>query len=341
MLIPTFIEAAGIRIPVIDGWAGPQLEHAAPLEPVAWVANEWIHGRFPDLLDRIERGEDADDAMQRGFFAARPYPEDITDERKSMWRNLTGVEIGDDPVLVGSMMSRPSFLLPRRALVQILHAVAQMRAAAARRPRLPSTLPPDQPIAEPQNAGLFTRTTTDQGPFEKERVALGDVEDAAAALDAVQANVKTEEDRAHAATKRRQLLDQLELHGLLDEARAPEKRAYLEGFRLPKLRDYVDAAMALRAYYRGPTRATFNLGPAPERLLDGNVSLDWFRVPSPPPAGTAPESWLAFAEQLLGENPREGEAGEIVFGAGGRRYHLQWRRDVDRPAVVAACESVR
>jgi hypothetical protein len=177
--------------------------------------------------------------------------------------------------------------------------------------------------------------------LEDERIALGHVEDLAVALDAAQANARTDDDRAAMSVMRRQLLGKLKAHGLLDEARAPEKRAYLEGFRLPKLRDYVDAAMALRVYYRSPARAKYRLAPAPARLLDGNVSLDWFRVPSPPPAGTSQESWLAHAEQLLHESPREGEAGEIFSSAGVDRYRILWRRDADRPAVVGAHQSMR
>jgi hypothetical protein len=306
------------------------------------VANTWIHGEFPDLLDRIERGEDADDPMQRGFFAGRPYPEDITGERKAAWKKLTGCDIDDDPVLVGSPMVRQSFLLPRRALVEILHAIAKMRAESATLPRNPPGVSAaSEPSASLPTAQLFTQTPTDQPPFEEERIALGDVEDAVAALDAMQANARTEDDRVQIAMRRRKLLDRLELHGLLDDARAPEKRAYLEGFRLPKLRDYVDAAMALRAYYHSPARATHKLAPPPQRLLDGSVSLDWFRVPSATPPGLTRESWTAMAEQLLGESPRDGEAGEILSSMAGRQYRIQWRRDYDSPAVVAADETLR
>ena len=263
-------------------------------------------------------------------------PEDLTEETKAVWRHLTGTDPGDDPVLVGSVMTYPSLVLPRGALVEILHAIARMRAAAATRPRLPPAVTPasvDAAVRPP--AQLFTQTPTDQPPSELERVALGDVEDLAVALDAAQANAKTEDDRAAVAEMRRLLLGKLELHGLMDEARAPEKRAFLEGFRLPTLRDYVDAACALRAYYRGATRATYTLGPAPEHLLDGNVSLDWFRVPNRTPEGATPESWLAYAEHVLHGQMPSGAGGDIPARSGAQWYRIQWRRDRDQPAVVA------
>jgi hypothetical protein len=129
LLDEKFIEAGGVRITLTDAAAGLQLDPVRPFEALAWVANDWIYGRFPDLLERIERGEDA--IGPRGSVT-RPAAADITDERRALWRDATGTDIGDDPLLVSSEMTHRSLLLPRRALVEILHAVAQARTAASR-----------------------------------------------------------------------------------------------------------------------------------------------------------------------------------------------------------------
>lgn len=129
LLDEKFIAAAGVRITLTDAAFGLQLDPVRPFEALAWVANDWIRGWFPDLLERVERGEDA---VGRRGSVTRPAAADITDERRALWRDVTSTDIGDDPVLISSEMTHRSLLLPRRALVEILHAVAQARAAAAR-----------------------------------------------------------------------------------------------------------------------------------------------------------------------------------------------------------------
>jgi hypothetical protein len=339
MTIPSFITAAGLQIPIRDGWGGPQLAHSKPFEALAWVVNRWIHGEFPDLLAQIERGEDADDPMNGGFFAAQPYPEDVTLERKALWKELTNQDIGDDIVLVGSPMTRDSFLLPRTALAQILRATAKMRAEAAKLPRAPRGAPSSNTThPELHHRELFTQEPTNQPPSEDERVALGDVEDAAVALDAMEANIKTDRDRLETIAARRTLLEKLEFWGLVDEPRSSEKRAWLEGFRLPTLRDYVDAAIALRAYYRSSARSQYVREPAPQRLIDGSVSLDWFRKPTLTPSGEAGESWLALVERLIQETSPSGNSGEIFASIGDRKYPILWRRDYYKPAVIGTLD---
>jgi hypothetical protein len=330
MSIPAVLHAAGLRLPISDSWAGPQLDVAGPLEPLAWTVNHWIHGKLPDLLAGVERGEEV---SHRGFYAVRATAEDVTEERAAIWRALGGDDLGDDPVLVGSPMTYEAFVIRRAALVEILRAVARLRTEAARRPRLPSAVTPGEPAPAPQ---LFTRTPTDQPPSEHERAALGAAEDLAVAIDAAEAVASSDAARDAIAVRRRVLLDMLDAQGVLDEARAPEKRAFLEGFRLPALRDYLDAATALRAYHRSPARAALDLGPPPPRVLEGAVSLDWFRAPSPPPPGVSAQTWLAITERALRDAPHDGPAGEITARAADHRYRVRWRRDHDRPAVVAA-----
>jgi hypothetical protein len=254
------------------------------------------------------------------------------------WRDATGTELGDDPVLVTSEMTTRSLLLPRRAVVELLHAIAQLRAAAAMYPRLPLEPGSSQEDAS-EPVGLFTQMATDQPARQVERAGLYALEDLVVAVDTAEAIATTVEEHSDVAAMRHRLLDGLEAHGLLDEVRAAEKRAILEGWRLPKLRDYVDAATALSAHYRSDVRTAQGLERAPGRLLEGAVSLDWFRMPGPRPSGILSDTWLASAELVLRESAPSGAFGRIRSSIHGGMYEVLWRRDYDRPAVIAVHES--
>lgn len=334
LLDEEFLEVAGVRIPLTDAFAGLQLDPARPFEALSWVVNAWIHGEFPGLLERLECGADA---VAPAGQVTRPAQGDITEERVARWRDTTGTELGDDPVLVTSEMTTRSLLLPRHVVVELLHAIAQLRAAAAMRPRLPLEPGSSQEDA-PEPAGLFMQMATDQPARQLERAGLYELEDLAVAVD-TEASATTVDERGDVAAMRRRLLDGLEAHGVLDEGRAAEKRAILEGWRLPRLRDYVDAATALRAYYRSDVREAQGLERAPARLLEGAVSLDWFRLPGPRPSGVRSDTWLASAELVLRESAPSGAAGRIRSSIRDGMYEILWRRDYDRPAVIAVHES--
>jgi hypothetical protein len=123
------VEAAGVRITLTDAAWGLQLDPVPPFEALAYVANDWIYGQFPDLLERVERGEDAIGAHGG---VTRPAAEEIANDTALLWRNATGTDVGDDPVLIRSEMTPRKLLLPRRALIDILRAVTQARAAPRR-----------------------------------------------------------------------------------------------------------------------------------------------------------------------------------------------------------------
>ncbi|HUQ06684.1 MAG TPA: hypothetical protein VM261_29475 [Kofleriaceae bacterium] len=247
-------------------------------------------------------------------------------------------------MVIYSRFVQHGMAFPRAALVEILRAFKKLRDETAHLPR--PEYPPPAPLAAGQALPpdqLFTRAPSEaQPPTEYERKSMADINDMASVLDAAQAAARTPDQRADVTVKRRVLLEEMEAHGLLDEARQHEKRAWLESWRMPTLRDYVDAAIALRRYYASAARATYTLPPPPARLLDGAVSLDWFRRPGATPEGATPDTWLAFCEQVLRENPPGGASGEVLSKIGRRWYQIHWRREVgEPPAVVAASELVR
>lgn len=124
MLDEEVIEAAGVRLTLTDAAFGLQLDPVRPFEALAWVANDWIHGTFPDLLEHVQRGEDA--TSLRGSVV-RVATADITAEQSAIWFDATGTDVGDDPVLIRSDMTPRPLLLPRRALVEILQALELRR----------------------------------------------------------------------------------------------------------------------------------------------------------------------------------------------------------------------
>jgi len=334
------LEAAGVRIPLVSGWDGYQIRPGAPFDQLGWVVGQWTDGRLPELLERVTHGEDAEIP---GFAAVRPRSP-LEPEEVAPWKALTGQEIGDDPVVVYCRHVLHGMAFPRAALVEILRAFQKLRDETAHLPRPehppPAPLAPDQSLPPKQ---LYTRTpSADQPPTEYERESMGDLDDMAVALDAAQSTARSADERADVTVKRRVLLEEMEAQGLLDEARQHEKRAWLECWRMPTLRDYVGAAIALRRYFASTARATYGLPAPPARLLDGAVSLDWFRRPGPTPDGATPETWLAFCEQVLHENPPGGASGEVLSKVGGRWYQIHWRREAGEHAtVVAASELVR
>jgi hypothetical protein len=340
LTVKNHLEAAGVRIPLVSGWNGYQIRPGAPFDQLGWVVGQWTDGHLPELLERVARGEDAEIV---GFAVIKPrYP--LEPEEVAPWKALTGEDVGDDPVVIYTRFVQHGMAFPRAALVEILRAFKKLRDETAHlpRPEEPPPVPPSPAASLPPDQ-LFTRTpSSDQPPTEYERVSMAEIDDMASALDVAQAAARTPDQRADVSVKRRVLLEELEAHGLLDEARQHEKRAWLESWRMPTLRDYVDAAIALRRYYASEARATYKLPAPPARLLDGAVSLDWFRRSGPTPEASTPDTWLAFCELVLHENPPGGAAGEVLSKVGGRWYQIHWRREAgDRPAVVAAAELVR
>ena len=303
------ITAAGVRIPIAYDPTGPVLAHASPFEPLAFVVNEWARGGFPGLLERVERDESAD---WQGFGAVRVTDADLTDDMRATWRSLGGGALVD-PFIVVSRLTSPVFVLPRAALVELLHALAELRAEWTRAPWAVPSAP---------------ATTAALPAIMDDREALIRTERLAAEVDAADGN---------AAEKRRILLGELEWYGLLDETRAAERRAQLEQWGLPTLLAYLDAAAALRAYHASADRASCDgLDPPAERLLDANVSLDWFRKRVATPSDMSPDGWLAFCEQALVRAAPDGDAGELVARSGEREFRIRYRVEARSHSVVVS-----
>lgn len=352
MTLPvTHIDVARIRFRVSYWWPTatsvpvPALSLDPPLDALARVVGLSLRGKFPELRERLERGEEAfiKTSSVTSFFAVPAGPEDLTPENLAGWRALAGTDQLEDPVLVGTTLARSSCIVPRAVLLGILRELDLLRERAARDPEIanipppPPEPPPPEPPPEPL---LFCANPLEGAPNVSDRSGVELSEQLAVDLDALEPTATTEDELADVFVKRQLLLGELEGLGLLSEARLADKRAYLERWHLPTLVGYLDAATALRAYYRDPIREQYGLDwRDPDKLLDGDVSLDWFRKPGPTPEGATPSTWLAFCEQVLFDNaPGEG-AGEILSRIGGRWYQIRYRVEArPYPVIYAATE---
>jgi hypothetical protein len=150
-----------------------------------------------------------------------------------------------------------------------------------------------------------------------------DLDNQARALDTLTLSATDQDGVARAAVRRRVFLADL-------LAAALPGSAELEAAGYSRLAGYVRAVEARDAYLASGKR------PAPGPAGEVEVSLDWFRLGSPVPAGEDPDAWLARWEQVLGSEPvGPGVAGYALIREGGGWYRLEWRRDDgERPALL-------
>lgn len=335
MIVPPFLTVDGVRFPIVDGWTGPTLDARGAFEPLAWVVNVWLDGELPELVDALTRG---DSVHRNGFGVMRVSRAEASDASRALWNELGGDEPGDDLVLATSVMTQPSFVVPRATLLALLNALTELRREAARWPR-PATPAAAAPTSPASPAELFTQTPTGRAASATDRADMVALERRAAALDAAAAAATTGAPQAALVGERKAVLGALEWHGLLSDERLADKRTALEQWKLPVLLGYLDAAVALRGYLTSETRARHEvLDSVPQRLRDADVSLDWFRQPSPPPTGRSADEWLAFCEVALWELVPDGELGGLAVESDGRRLTIHWRTDFERPAVVSLAE---
>jgi hypothetical protein len=101
------------------------------------------------------------------------------------------------------------------------------------------------------------------------------------------------------SAKRRFLLGELAMNGLLDTSQYERKLELLERWKLPMLADYLRAAHAWSQYMRCPERAKFAPNvPAYPPTGGAALSIDWFRKPAklPDKVKHTPLEWAAYCE---------------------------------------------
>lgn len=148
-------------------------------------------------------------------------------------------------------------------------------------------------------------------------------------------------DAATRSARRRGLLLDLEAEGLF--ARAPSAALREGAAGHPRLAGWLEAAQRLWTYYGSEERAEEMETPAPGRLLEGLVSVDWFRLPGERPPGWSELAWTAACEDLfrwaLEEGAAEGRPVEMRTEHG--VYLIRGRRDDGERRVMVRTERWR
>jgi hypothetical protein len=131
--------------------------------------------------------------------------------------------------------------------------------------------------------------------------------------------------------KRDRLLIELEVADVL----SGHERARLEGLGLANLVGYSDAAVEMDRYLDSPGFARLVKEPRPTRLLDSQVSLDWFRKSTGyVPPGVDRYDWLALCERnFRGNNPR---AGSSWVRLEDHVHRLMFRTELNKPRLYRA-----
>lgn len=308
----------GLELPLIDTAFGPAI---APLEGerrnLELLINEWLSGVFDGLPAAVAEGRDA----WTGYYGLRrPTPEDDLAAAAAAWRAETGGALGDDVFVIESALYPGVVVLPRPTLLALVTELQRLWAAAPK----------------PPAPWLFRSAPSRHEPAPGEDEPLYPLEREAEALDALVARERTVEHVAEEAVKRRSLLFGLEASGILTEDFFETKRAALRAWGLPILESYLEAAELLNRYLRSRERVSAFGSVGPTRALDAAVSLDYFRTPSEPPPNTTAFAWCVDGERVvLGADVVDGYEGEIVTRGPAGWVTVRWRRDVDRPALVA------
>jgi hypothetical protein len=107
--------------------AGPALSASDPaIEPLAFVVNAAFTGALEGLGDRVAQGGSA---SRGGLFALRASELDGPPPGADAWRALTGTDAGADAYVIGTEFLSQSLLVPRTVLLELLEALAKLRAA--------------------------------------------------------------------------------------------------------------------------------------------------------------------------------------------------------------------
>jgi hypothetical protein len=257
--------------------------------------------------------------LGEGKHAIRPTVTTDLAEARDRWAEWTGGgELGDDVYVLGTPFT-DSVVLPRAALLELMDKLDRLRRGESLPDREPARTP-EEPAPEHRPAG----------PGDEEegiRAVLSELEASAVELDALAPAEQTGgPDAATASAKRRVLLVSLDAAGVL--ADDEETRRRLEAWNLPTLLQYHLAATWLLHYYDSDERRERIAGGARRPVLGGPVSIDWFRLGSPPQEGLEPFEWLTYCESVFVQHDSfPGGSGEFAVRHGGPWYRFLWRKD--------------
>lgn len=133
-----------------------------------------------------------------------------------------------------------------------------------------------------------------------------------------------EQQQIRARVRRQRLLIELDVVGMLTGDLTVGRR--LADY--PMLRGYHDGCAQLAAYHASAARVRLVGKALPPKLIEGNVSIDWFRRPTGyTPNGVAAFDWLALCERNF-ISPMPTSEGTRFVRLEGRIHVLSYRCEV-------------
>ncbi|MDI3284068.1 hypothetical protein [Polyangium sp. 15x6] len=309
---------------------GPLLATDHPREDprltLALVVNEALKGRWPDLEAAI--AERRSTIVPQALGVTHIPPETVTYADRLQWRNLGGKTRLDekDVYSLGTTFTVGDVIIPGKNLLRILSKLRELRGEGP-------------PVGEEE--GEAPRALTEPPISLLTSDMAVELDERAAELDqaAVQEVPKTPRERGALSAGRTGLFIDMDASGLFEPGDEEEKRKWLVEAGLTALLGYYDAGVALVRYLRDPARRRYIPdAPEDEGVHDAWVSIDWFRLGVPTPPSMKPVNWLGFCERTLREaEPESFESkGEVFTRVGSETYHIEWRRDLWKPAVLRA-----
>jgi hypothetical protein len=202
----------------------------------------------------------------------------------------------------------PSPPVPNAAVLEILDRLLDLRATATEHA---ADLEPPGASAVDEAERTLARALAQRAGAPGRAEELARLDRRAAELDAMS-------DPAEAAARRRALLIEMEVLGLLS---AVDASGELGG--LPALASYHAAARRLAGYLASDERRAMLPGAGSAQVPGAAISLDWFRAAPPPGRDRTALGEALLAAATLGPEPE----GEFFTQWDGRWYRVRWRRD--------------
>lgn len=368
-LVPSHIAIGNVAFRLAAHEHGVRLvEKSRGLQPLGLVIERLLVDRRGAA--RVREFVDRQDFAEAHLFASVVQPADpVLDNTDGAlnWMRLAG-SLPDlsDAYRIGTTFLDEMLVIPRATLIELIERMSELNDAvlAGRlEPGIDTTQPVPAPPLTPEVAeqiaeydrllGIAQEFADDfaqqlmQGKkpripkpdlTDRSHELLAEFEEKAGGLETIDQNARRLPEPyadqrldAYIAGRRRMLLFELDVAGVLAASGAREMRARLVSLGLPNLVTYHDAAMAMHRYLGSPARERLVGTPPPTNILECAVSLDWFRVPSGYVAeGCSPEEWLALCELNFARNvPAQQRAGRRFLRLEGRTHQLLHRMEAE------------
>jgi hypothetical protein len=297
----------GFNLRVIDGDDGPLLVIEGNDGDMLALVNGAALARV-DVLARIRSGE----RFELGGVDVAPKPPDLDLERDAQqFCEDVGVERADFDEAGGFVMLNGD-AYPIYVIADVAYALQQQRETwqrdRARASHARAAWERYDNWAR-DRSGLFRHGATPDDVAGDERNILVELDAKARLVDDLDGQLAEREDASQetielagtVSAKRRFLLGELAMVGLLDDSEYDRKLALLEQWKLHALADYLRAARAWKQYMCGPERAKFAPGiPVYPPTGGAALSIDWFRKPAkqlPPKVVVTPLEFAGYCER--------------------------------------------